>query len=215
MIQYMSLKDCVYNYISEKINDGSLKPDDKINEQHISDALNVSRTPIREALIQLASDGYLENTPRRGFRVKFLDLKKARELYEIIGILDGRIAYETVGLISDENIKQMQFLAESMDSAISQGLSSKYYELQLMFHDTYINLYSNETMISTLNQMKNQFLRKYYKFDDPEKELEILKQTNLEHFEIIRLFREKKKDELERYIRDVHWAADTAMFDSL
>ncbi|MEL7648632.1 MAG: GntR family transcriptional regulator [Sedimentibacter sp.] len=215
MIQYMSLKDCVYNYISEKINDGSLKPDDKINEQHISDALNVSRTPIREALIQLASDGYLENTPRRGFRVKFLDIKKARELYEIIGILDGRIAYETVELISDENIKQMQFLAESMDSAISQGLSSKYYELQLMFHDTYINLYSNETMISTLNQMKNQFLRKYYKFDDPEKELEILKQTNLEHFEIIRLFREKKKDELERYIRDVHWAADTAMFDSL
>lgn len=215
MIQYMSLKDCVYNYISEQINDGSLKPDDKINEQQISDALNVSRTPIREALIQLASDGYLENTPRRGFRVKFLDIKKARELYEIIGILDGRIAHETVGLMSEDNIKQMQFLAESMDSAISQGLSSKYYELQLMFHDTYINLYSNETMISTLNQMKNQFLRKYYKFDDPEKELEILRQTNLEHFEIIRLFREKKKDELERYIRDVHWAAETAMFDSL
>ncbi len=215
MIQYLSLKDCVYNHISEKINDGSLKPDDKINEQQIADALNISRTPIREALIQLASDGYLENTPRRGFRVKALDIKKARDLYEVIGILDGRIAYAAADLISEDDIKQMQFLADSMDAAITQGLSSKYYELQLMFHNVYINLYSNETMISTLNQMKNQFLRKYYKFEDPEKELNILKQTNQEHYEIVRLFKEKKKDELEKYIRDVHWAAETAMFDSM
>jgi len=215
MIQYISLKDCVYNYISEKINDGSLKPDDKINEQQISDALNISRTPVREALIQMASDGYLENIPRRGFRVKFLDIKKAQELYEVIGILDGRIAYHTVDLMSDDGIKQMQFLADSMEASITQGLSSKYYELQLTFHDIYINLYDNELMISTLNQMKNQFLRKYYKFEYPENELQILRETNLEHYEIIRLFKEKKKDELERYIRDVHWKLEAAMFDSM
>ncbi len=215
MINYMSLKDYVYNYISEKINDGSMKPDDKINEQQIADALNVSRTPIREALIQLASDGFLENTPRRGFRVKFLDIKKAQELYEVIGILDGRIAYSTVDIISDEELNNMQRLAEEMDLAIIQGLSAKYYELQLKFHDNYINLCDNESMIFMLNQLKNQFLRKYYKFENPEYELQVLKDTNKEHFEIVRLFKEKRKDELEKFIRDVHWAKDTAMFDSL
>ncbi|MDF2677085.1 MAG: GntR family transcriptional regulator [Bacillota bacterium] len=215
MINYMSLKDYVYNYISEKINDGSLKPDDKINEQQIADALNVSRTPIREALIQLASDGFLENTPRRGFRVKFLDIKKAQELYEVIGILDGRIAYSTVDIISDEELNNMQRLAEEMDLAITQGLSAKYYELQLKFHDNYINLNDNESMVFMLNQLKNQFLRKYYKFENPEYELQVLKDTNKEHFEIVRLFKEKRKDELEKFIRDVHWAKDTAMFDSL
>lgn len=215
MINYMSLKDYVYNYISEKINDGSMKPDDKINEQQIADALNVSRTPIREALIQLASDGFLENTPRRGFRVKFLDIKKAQELYEVIGILDGRIAYSTVDIISDEELNNMQKLAEQMELAITQGLSAKYYELQLKFHDNYINLNDNESMVSMLNQLKNQFLRKYYKFENPEYELQILKDTNKEHFEIVRLFKEKRKDELEKFIRDVHWAKDTAMFDSL
>lgn len=215
MINYMSLKDYVYNYISEKINDGSLLPDDKINEQQIADALNVSRTPIREALIQLASDGFLENTPRRGFRVKFLDIKKAQELYETIGLLDGRIAASTVDLISEEDIKNMLFLAESMEAAITQGLSAKYYELQIKFHDTYINLYHNETMVSLLNQLKNQFLRKYYKFENPEYELKVLKDTNKEHFEIVRLFKEKRKDELEKFIRDVHWAKETALYDSL
>ena len=66
MSQYLTLKDHVYNYISSKINDGSSKPLDKINEQQISDELEISRTPIK-ALIQLASEGYLENTARKGF----------------------------------------------------------------------------------------------------------------------------------------------------
>lgn len=215
MTNYMSLKDHVYNYISKKINDGTLRPDDKISEQQISDALNISRTPIREALIQLASEGLLENTPRRGFRVKCLDFKKAQELYEIIGLLDSRIAYLAVDLISEDNIKNMQFLATTMDAAIEQGLSTKYYELQLQFHDIYTNLYDNQEMILLLNQLKNQFLRKYYVFDNPNNELEILRDTNLQHHEIIRLFKEKKKGELERYIRDVHWSKNIAMFDSL
>lgn len=215
MTNYMSLKDHVYNYISEKINNGSLKADDKINEQQISDALNISRTPIREALIQLASDGFLENIPRRGFRVKFLDVRKAQELYETIGVLDGRIAYMAADLISEEEINIMKFLADSMDVAINQGLGSKYYELQVQFHDIYLNLYDNETMISLLNQLKNSFLRKYYIFEDPNNEIEVLKETNLQHHEMIRLFKEKRKDELERYVRDVHWAKDKAMFDSL
>lgn len=215
MVNYMSLKDHVYNYISEKINDGSLKADDKINEQQISDALNISRTPIREALIQLASDGFLENIPRRGFRVKYLDVKKAQELYETIGTLDGRIAYMTADLIGEKDIKNMKFLADSMDVAINKGLGTKYYELQVQFHDIYLNLYDNETMISLLNQLKNSFLRKYYIFENPNNEMEVLRETNLQHHEIIRLFKEKNKNELERYVRDVHWAKDKAMFDSL
>ncbi|WP_312811715.1 GntR family transcriptional regulator [Sedimentibacter sp.] len=215
LTHYMSLKDHVYNYISEKINDGSLKPDDKINEQQISDALNISRTPIREALIQLASDGFLENTPRRGFRVKFLDIKRAQELYEIIGILDGRVAYSTVDLIKEDDLRNMKFLADSMDVAIEQGMSAKYYELQIQFHDIYLNLYDNSELISLLNKLKDNFLRKYYIFDDKDNEMQILRETNLQHHEIIQLFKEKKKDELERYIRDVHWNKESAMFDSL
>ena len=215
MTQYLTLKDHVYKYISGKINDGSLKPEDKINEQHIADALNISRTPIREALIQLASDGYLENIPRRGFRVKNLDYTKAKELYEIIGLLDGRIAYTTVDSITDEHLRNMQFLADSMQSAIEQGLQTKYYELQLQFHNTYVNLCKNKEMIELINQLKNNFMRKYYVFEKEYDELSVLKETNHQHYEIIRLFKEKNKEGLEKYIRDVHWEDEQAIFDSL
>lgn len=215
MTEYMSLKDHVYKYISERINEGFLKPDDKINEQQIADALGISRTPIREALIQLASDGFLENMPRRGFRVKFLDAKKAKELYEIIGLLDGRIARNTVDIITENHIKEMQFYADSMESAIDQGLRERYYELQVKFHNVYINLYDNEEMIALLNQLKNSFLRKYYVFEDPDNEMGVLRETNREHYEIIRLFKEKKKDELEKFIINAHWALDNATFEQL
>lgn len=208
MSDYMSLKDHVYKYISEKINDGSLKPTDKLSEKQISDALDISRTPIREALIQLASEGLLEKTPRKGFKVKVLDIKKAQNLYEIIGLLDGKLAYNAVDLMNDDIIKKMQFLVESMDSAINQGLKEEYHELQLQFHDLYVNLSDNADMVSLLNQLKNNFLRKYYVFDEPNNEQEILRKTNKEHYEIIRLFKEKKKDELEKYLKTVHWVAD-------
>ena len=61
MEHYLSLKDHVYRYISDCINSGTLNPGDKINEAQVSETLNISRTPIREALVQLASDGYLDS----------------------------------------------------------------------------------------------------------------------------------------------------------
>ena len=107
----------------------------------------------------------------------------------------------------------MQFLAESMDSAINQSLKEEYHKLQLQFHDLYVNLSDNTDMISLLNQLKNNFLRKYYVFDEPNNEQEILRKTNKEHYEIIRLFKEKKKDELEKYLKTVHWVADNVKSD--
>ena len=66
--EYRSLKDHVYNHIVDLIDGGTLADDHKISEQQICDALGVSRTPVREALIQLAADGYLENVPRKLLR---------------------------------------------------------------------------------------------------------------------------------------------------
>lgn len=215
MERYLSLKDHVYKYISERINDGTLKPDHKISEPQVSEELNISRTPVREALMQLAADGYLDNMPRKGFRVKSLDVSKARQLYEIIGTLDGRAAAMCVDLLDPGDIAQMQFLAESMDAAISNGLSNRYYELQVEFHNVYLDRCPNSQITDLLGKLKNSFIRKYYLFEDPDNEFKILKETNRQHYEIIELFREKKADELERFIRDCHWDSAKARFDSL
>ena len=56
MERFKTLKDHVYEYIAEQIRAGSLLPDQRINENVICEELNISRTPVREALIQLSAE---------------------------------------------------------------------------------------------------------------------------------------------------------------
>ena len=83
MEKYKSLKDHVYDYIARQIMDGTLKPEQKINENVICEELNISRTPVREALIQLASEGVLKNRARKGFVVRALSEEEVAELYGV------------------------------------------------------------------------------------------------------------------------------------
>ena len=109
----------------------------------------------------------------------------------------------------------MQFLAEAMDSAIHAGLGDKYYELQVEFHNVYLDRYPNTEMTDLLKRLENNFIRNYYLFENPDNENSVLEETNQQHYEIIRLFREKKPAELAQYIRDVHWDSSKAKCDSL
>ena len=214
-MQYLSLKEHVYNYISEKINDGILHAEDKLSEIQISEELNVSRTPVREALIQLASDGYIENMPRKGFKVKKIDEKDAAEIYNVIGPLDGRAAYLAVDNMTDKDINKMELLLSSMDKAIEKSMFLEYYDLQLKFHDTYIQKCENPYLIELIEKIKKIFIRKIYVFDENKSMKEILKYTNAEHYKILELFKNKNKNELQNYLRDVHWCSEKAKFDTL
>ncbi|SKC84768.1 GntR family transcriptional regulator [Maledivibacter halophilus] len=215
MSQYMSLKDHVYNYISKKINEGSLTPNEKINEQLICEALQISRTPVREALIQLATEGYLENIPRKGFRVRPIDENKAMELYIIIGSLEGLAAIHALDFITSKEIKRMKKLVTDMDEAIDVKCFDDYYKLQARFHNTFINICNNEELIRLLNQLKRSFIRQTYITKETEDLTQILKRTNSEHNEIVNLFDLKDKEKLEKYIKDVHWNVRNARFDSI
>ena len=109
----------------------------------------------------------------------------------------------------------MILLANQMDRAIDEGHGDLYYELQVEFHDVYLRKCPNTEIFSLLKRLKDNFIRKYYLFEGPDNELEVLHDTNQQHYEIIRLFQEKKAAELECYIRDVHWDSKKAKFDIL
>ena len=70
MDAYLPLRDVVFNTLREAILKGELQPGERLMELQLASKLGVSRTPIREALIQMTSDNLLENVPRKGFFVK-------------------------------------------------------------------------------------------------------------------------------------------------
>lgn len=212
MNEYRSLKDHVYDYITDLIDSKTLGDDDKISEQQVCDALNVSRTPVREALIQLASDGYLENVPRKGFRVKRITEESAREIVDIIGPLDGRAALLAVDAMTPDDISQLEFLYESMQLAIEKRLFKKYDDLQRDFHNCYLQKCGNTKLVDMVRQLNRYFMkREYVSVEDTALDA-LLRQANAEHAEIVRLFELKDGPELQRYIRDVHWSIDNAKF---
>lgn len=215
MNQYMSLKEHVYNYIAEKINEGSLAPEERISEQFICDELKISRTPVREALIQLALEGYIENLPRRGFIVRRIDEKKARSLYQIIGTLDGLAAALSIDYITDREIQLMKNLIVSMDNALSNKLLDVYYKLQIEFHNVYINICNNEDLIMLLNQLRKNFIRQNYANNGTGDIYEVIQKTNNHHRVIVEIFEKRDKEELERYLKNVHWNVENAKFDSI
>ncbi|MGN8713620.1 GntR family transcriptional regulator [Hornefia butyriciproducens] len=213
MEKYKSLKDHVYDYIAEQILEGNLEPEDKINEAAICEELNISRTPVREALIQLASEGVLHNRARKGFVVRALSEREVKELYVVIGLLDGYAAKSACRQLTEKDLANMSFYVESMDVAIKAANFEMYHMQQTAFHNVYTQKCGNDTLIEQLEKMKSKLLKKSY-VDDPEgKTREILLQTNREHRKLLELFRKQAGDELFDYLMKVHWNPENAAYD--
>lgn len=215
MEPFLTLKDHVYNYIAEQINSGNLVAGKKINENSISERLNISRTPVREALIQLASEGLLENVPRKGFIIKHLNVEEAKEIYLIIGILDGNAVALACPFLSEQSVRDMEFYIASMDLAIESENYSMYHKLQEEFHNVYLSICPNKSLVNLLIQMKKKFLKRVYTAGPQCNLKEILFVTNEEHRAMVRLIREKDTAGLETYMREVHWNDQKAYMETL
>lgn len=215
MGEFLTLKDHVYNYIAEQIRGGGLVPGKKINENSISEKLKISRTPVREALIQLASEGLLENVPRKGFVIRHLNVEEAKEIYLIIGVMDGLAVSLACPALTEQNLKDMEFYISSMDLAIETGNYSMYHKLQEEFHGVYMALCPNQNLVNLLIQLKKKFLRRSYVAEPQSSMKDILFTTNREHREIVRLIRERDTAALELYLRNVHWNEQKAYMETI
>ncbi|MGQ9558237.1 MAG: GntR family transcriptional regulator [Desulfurispora sp.] len=192
MLKKEALKNMVYEFISRKIQNGELMPNQKVTELEICRELGVSRTPVREALIQLAADNLLEKIPNRGFFVKQVDKGEKLEIYDVLSILDGHAGYLAASRVDEVDITEMQELTEKIDIAIKYRKFNEYARLQNLFHDIYINKCGNSTLIKLLNSLRYNFIpQTYISHDDAQQErlFKILSFCNEQHKELLDCFR--------------------------
>lgn len=213
MNKFKTLTDHVYEYIAEEILSGNIELGEKINENQICSLLSISRTPVREALIELSRDGILDNVPRKGFVVRKLTLKDLKELYALIGILESEAARLACPNLDKKSLDDMKFYIDSMDLAISQSNFSIYHKQQDAFHNTFVNKCGNDTLILTLAHLKNQLLRKTYDETTFPNIINILFDTNKEHKEIYELFKQKDAEAVGEYLKNVHWQPQKAEYE--
>src|SRR4051812_4262762 len=87
-VQRANVSESVAAAVRAMIVDGRLGEDERINEVRLSEALGVSRTPLREALNRLQAEGALTSAPGLGYRVLPLTVEELEQLYDIRPILD-------------------------------------------------------------------------------------------------------------------------------
>lgn len=215
MLNYKSLKEHVYEYISNQIRDEALKPGEKINENVICETLKISRTPVREALIQMANDGYIEQIPRRGFVVKSISLERVYNIYEILGALEALAATLSLANWDEDSIDELADMAKQMDELIDKEDYTGYYQAQNEFH-LFINKASNNSdLVDMIENLKRSFIRQAYSGNAPDEYKLALKKTNEEHYHIIDLIKTQDSDSLRKYMQEVHWNAKYASMEML
>lgn len=213
MNNFKTLKDHVYDYIASQIRDGNLLPGQRVNENAICEELSISRTPVREALIQLSAEGVLENKARKGFIINAMSENDVKELYEVIGILDGSAARRACGRLTKQDFADMEFYIEAIELAIKAGNFEMYHKQQAAFHQLYIDKCGNKALIDAIVKAKNKLLKRSYS-DDPEgKTRHVLSATNQEHRKILQLLKAEDGDALFTYLCEVHWRPVYAAYD--
>ena len=96
MVDTPSLKDRAYQHVRRKLADGTLRPTMKISLAAIAKEIGTSHIPVREAISQLRSEGYLEHTPSVGFFVRSVGRKEMADLFKVREALEVTAAAEAV-----------------------------------------------------------------------------------------------------------------------
>ena len=110
--------ETVYNVLVDAITDGSLAPGERITQEEIAEQLQVSRSPVLQALSLLKKDGLIEDAPGRGVQVAPLNAQGVEHLYEIRGALDAlaaRLAAQARVIIDPALIAQGRLISQSGD----------------------------------------------------------------------------------------------------
>lgn len=128
-------------------------PGHRLLEQEVSAEYGVSRVPAREALLTLAADGFVEKLPRRGYRVRQLDVKQASELYELRLALELFVVSRLAAAPPQTRALRELAAAWSPRAAAAIASAEEAARLDRAFHETLAGLMGNATLLEHLRSI--------------------------------------------------------------
>lgn len=120
--------------IEERIVTGVYGPGMRLDEQELAASFGVSRTPVREALIQLGSMGLLEVRPRRGATVPEMSAERLCEMFEVMAELESMCGRLAARRIQPVELAQLRAAHKTCESAKNAGDPDLYYQCNESFH---------------------------------------------------------------------------------
>jgi len=194
------LRAQVYEYLREQLKNGALRPGMFVSINKMVENLGVSRTPLRDALLQLQVEGFVTFLPQRGIKINELNPQVIENIYEVIGALDSRALISVFDKVGSTEVEHMTKVNEIMLSAAQEKDFYKYWELNAEFHEVYLNLSHNDLILHHLNILR----QRLFGFGEIKWGNKLIKLNYEEHLKIIALIEKGNAIKAANYIRDVH-----------
>ncbi len=203
ILSVKSLREQVYSYLHGQLDGGHIRPGSTLNLNEMSEGLGISKTPLREALIQLEVEGFVTFYPRRGIVVNTLTESDIRHAYEIIGSLESSVILWYFDRFDEDSIAALEEKNALMKEALERDDFEVFYENNLLFHNVFLSFTDNNSLVKTVMNYKTRL------YDFPRrkgfvKEWEI--RSTGEHQRFIELIKMNDARGAAEYFRDVHWS---------
>lgn len=176
----------VATVLRDRIVKGELAPLDRIVERRLSAELNVSRTPVREALKLLEADGLIEIKLHRGAVVSEYRPEDAFVLFDVISVLEGRAAQRVCENMTASSLQRLEDLHGEMLDHHKAGRTNDYFDLNTVIHDFIVETSANPVLIATHERLMIRARRgRFLAIMNPER----LTQAVSEHEDLMQAFR--------------------------
>lgn len=196
--------------LREQIFSGTLAPGSFLDEAALCDRLEISRTPLREALKVLVAEGLLRHEPRRGCFVAEITTRDVDEIFPVIALLEGRAAYEATAHASDADIAALAVLHERLRDHAAAGRITEYYEANYAIHEALITLADNRWLAQVIGDLRKILrLARHQTLHVPGR----LQQSLTEHMEVFGALQRKDCEGAEQAMREHLMAQRDALRD--
>ncbi|MFC5447085.1 GntR family transcriptional regulator [Paenibacillus aestuarii] len=193
------IRDFVYETLKKNIMELRLEPGRFISEKELVEMLQVSRTPIREALVKLTQEELIETTPQKGSIISLIDLQHAEESRFVRKTLESAVVREACELLDKEQVLHLQNLVSLQELCESEQNYGRLFELDEEFHKTIMIGCGRGRTWGLIQQMATH--------DNRIRILRLASDSDwkvilAQHHGIVRAIKEKDPDQAEKMIKD-------------
>lgn len=152
-----------YQFIKEKILDGSYRPSQKLTEIELSEVIGVSRNTIKKALLKLEQENLVEIEKNKGAFIKSFTLEEMINYLEIREVLEGLVTRTATKNISDIELEKLEEILEQMYLYLKQNQFDEYSNLNKEFHQIIYQASKNPQAVKILNVIRTQLSRYHFR----------------------------------------------------
>jgi DNA-binding GntR family transcriptional regulator len=162
-IVYKTRTQLVVETLREKILSGEIKAGQPLRQAALAEELNVSRIPVREALLQLEAEGLVAFEPHKGATATELNIDQVDELFELRAMLEGDLLAASLPNLSEEKLQEASELLERLDDALGkENAANTWSELNSDYHNclySAANRPQTQDLVNTLNKNADRYIR--------------------------------------------------------